>query len=327
MVSFKVVSALVLAASALTSDGSADFAGKLVDMLSDKLVDRALQTWPHAVLNDATLAKILPGSTRASLLPRSAFAMPRVAVPRSAFPVPSSSSLVPHALPISSARSASSNVLPVAPFHGAKSAATRMVAPQASRPVARAEGAKNPVATFETTMGSMKAELYLDQMPITVSNFVALAKSGYYDGMHFHRVIPNFMDQFGCPFSKDPKSPRAGTGGPEGLSTFENLATGEVISRNAGGNIPDELTAKISNKPGTLSMANTGQPDSGGSQFFLNVNDNKFLDWFDPQTPSKHPVFGKITEGMDLAVKISEVPTAQDRPLTPIMMKTITIEM
>lgn len=319
MVSLKVVSLLLLVASAVKNEGSADFAGTIVDILSDKLVDRTLQTWPHTVLNDATLAKILPGASAT----RSMFAMPRVA--RSAFPVPGSSSLVPRALPISGARVVSSDALPITPSHGARAAVTRMVVPQA-RTVGRAEGEKNPVAVMDTSMGTMKAELFLDQMPITVSNFVALAKSGYYDGMHFHRVIPNFMDQFGCPFSKDPNSPRAGTGGPEGLSTFENLATGETITRNAGGNIPDELTAKISNKPGTLSMANTGQPDSGGSQFFLNVNDNKFLDWFDAQTPSKHPVFGQLIDGMDLAVKISEVPTVQDRPVTPITMKSIKIE-
>merc|ERR1711920_34578 len=97
----------------------------------------------------------------------------------------------------------------------------------------------------------------------------------------------------------------------------------EVVRRN-GGNIPDELTEKISNAPGTLSMANTGQPNSGGSQFFLNVNNNSNLDWFSPGA-SKHPVFGKITEGYDVCVAISKVPTSNDNPNTPIKMNKITI--
>jgi cyclophilin family peptidyl-prolyl cis-trans isomerase len=186
-------------------------------------------------------------------------------------------------------------------------------------------GAANPVATFETSMGTFTAEIYLDTMPITASNFIALANEGYYDGIHFHRVIPNFMNQFGCPNAKDPMSPRAGTGGPAGGSSFKNLATGDEIKRNGGGCIPDELTQKFSNEPGTLSMANTGQPESGGSQFFLNVNNNSFLDWFDQSTPSKHPVFGKVIDGMDLVEKISKVKTQADRPVEPIKMLSLKV--
>lgn len=130
----------------------------------------------------------------------------------------------------------------------------------------------------------------------------------------------------GCPFSADPNSPRAGTGGPDPNSEYTNLVTGETIKRNSGGSIPDELTAKISNEPGTFSMANTGQPDSGGSQFFINVAHNSFLDWFDKQTPSAHPVFGKVTEGYDVVQAISKVQTRQDRPVTPIKMIAVSIE-
>ena len=72
----------------------------------------------------------------------------------------------------------------------------------------------NPTAVFNTSLGTFKAELFVDQMPITAGNFVSLAESGFYDGLHFHRVIPSFMLQFGCPYSKDPNSGRAGTGGP-----------------------------------------------------------------------------------------------------------------
>ena len=152
----------------------------------------------------------------------------------------------------------------------------------------------NPVATFTTSMGEIKCEIYLDQMPITASNFIDLANSGFYNGLHFHRVIPDFMDQFGCPYSKDPKSGRSGTGGPPD-GTFKNLKTGATETRSNGGNIKDEYAAKISNEPGTLSMANTGQPNSGGSQFFMNTVHNDFLDWFSPGE-SKHPVFGKCVD-------------------------------
>ena len=168
----------------------------------------------------------------------------------------------------------------------------------------------NPTATFETSMGQFKAEIFLDEMPVTAQNFISLAKDGFYDGLHFHRVIKDFMIQFGCPYSSDPDSPRCGTGGPP------------------HGTITDEHpeTAKISNEPGTLSMANTGRPNSGGSQFFINTKHNSFLDWFSPGQ-SKHPVFGKITDGMDVVKGIEGTKTsAQDRPLTPVKVERITIE-
>jgi len=183
--------------------------------------------------------------------------------------------------------------------------------------------AANPVANFETSMGSFSAELYLDRVPRTASNFIDLAKTGFYDGLHFHRVIPGFMNQFGCPHSKDPKSRQSGTGGPKD-GTFKNLKTGETETRSNGGNIKDENISKDSNVPGSLSMANTGRPNSGGSQFFLNVANNANLDWFSGGQ-SKHPVFGKITSGMDIATAISKVKTKQDNPIKPIMMKSITI--
>ena len=165
----------------------------------------------------------------------------------------------------------------------------------------------NPIAIFKTSMGEMKAELFEDQMPITVGNFIELAEKGFYNGLHFHRVINNFMIQFGCPHSKDPNSPMCGMGGP-------------------GYKIKDELTTQISNTQGTLSMANTGQPNSGGSQFFINVNDNFFLDWFNKMTPSQHPVFGKIIDGYGTALAISKVKRGyQDRPNTPIKVERIII--
>lgn len=168
----------------------------------------------------------------------------------------------------------------------------------------------NPVATFDTSLGVFKAEIYSDKMPKTAENFLNLAKSGFYNGLHFHRVIEGFMIQFGCPHSKDPRSSRCGTGGPP------------------HGTIPDEHPedAKFSNEPGTLSMANTGRPNSGGSQFFINTKHNSYLDWFTPGN-SKHPVFGRVIEGMDVIQKIESTETdGQDRPTTPVMVKTITVE-
>jgi cyclophilin family peptidyl-prolyl cis-trans isomerase len=167
----------------------------------------------------------------------------------------------------------------------------------------------NPTATLETSLGTIQVELFVDKMPKTAGNFLKLAKSGFYDGLHFHRVINGFMLQFGCPHSRDPRSPRAGTGdGPDG-------------------NIPDEHPpdAKLSNEPGTLSMANTGAPNSGSSQFFINTVHNAYLDWFSPG-PSKHPVFGKVIGGMDVVKKIESTPTdASDRPKTPVKMIKVTV--
>ena len=168
-------------------------------------------------------------------------------------------------------------------------------------------------------MGTFKAEIYTDKMPITCGNFIDLANSGFYDGIHFHRVIPNFMNQFGCPHAKDASSNRAGTGGPAPNTTFKSC-DGKTITRTHDGGIPDELTARITNDVGTLSMANTGQPQSGGSQFFINVAHNSFLDWFDRSTPSAHPVFGKVTENLDLVKKISQVRSRDDNPVEPIKM-------
>merc|ERR1712153_239954 len=95
--------------------------------------------------------------------------------------------------------------------------------------------------------------------------------------------------------------------------------------RSNGGNIQDENISRDSNAPGTLSMANTGQANTWGSQFFLNVANNANLDWFSGGQ-SKHPVFGKVTSGMDVANAISKVRTQQDNPVTPIKMLSITIE-
>ena len=188
-----------------------------------------------------------------------------------------------------------------------------------------AQASSNPIAVFDTSMGTFEAEIFMDKMPITASNFVDLCNTGHYDGLHFHRVIDGFMLQFGCPLSSDPQSPRAGTGGPKGGSSFE--CDGKTITRDAGGNIPDELIDQTSNEPGTLSMANTGQPNSGGSQFFVNTVHNSFLDWFDKSTPSQHPVFGKVVSGMDVVNAIGKTKTnPRDAPVTPVKMNSLKIK-
>ena len=141
---------------------------------------------------------------------------------------------------------------------------------------------------LETNLGDIVIKLY-DDMPDTAGNFEKLVSEGFYDGIIFHRVIRNFMVQAGCPQG-------TGTGGP-------------------GYNIKDEFVKGHSNVRGTLSMANTGMPDTGGSQFFINLVDNTYLDWDNPQTPSKHPVFGEIIEGMDVVDKIAMQPVDRmDRP-------------
>ncbi len=165
-------------------------------------------------------------------------------------------------------------------------------------------GMANPTAILETSEGEIVVELYGDKMPVTTENFLSLAESGFYDGLHFHRIINRFMLQFGCPHSRDPESLQAGTGdSPNGTIADEH---------------PED--AKLSNEPGTLSMANTGRPNSGSCQFFINTVHNDYLDWFSPG-PSKHPVFGRVTSGMEVIEKIEKLPTnAQDRPVSPVQM-------
>ena len=170
------------------------------------------------------------------------------------------------------------------------------------------EETMNPIAIFETSMGTFKVELYLDQMPVTAGNMKTLIEQGYYDGQRFHRVIDSFMIQGGDPQSKNESSRDMwGTGGP-------------------GYTIEDEFVEGLSNMRGTLSMANSG-PNSGGSQFFINLVDNTYLDWDKPPTQSKHPVFGKIVEGMDIIDSIGNVHTnRRDQPSTDIVITTVTIE-
>jgi cyclophilin family peptidyl-prolyl cis-trans isomerase len=166
----------------------------------------------------------------------------------------------------------------------------------------------NPIAVFQTTKGTFKLELFIDKSPITARNFRNLVESGFYDNTKFHRVIKDFMIQGGDPNSKDDtKQNLWGTGG-----------SGTVIK--------DEFIEGLSNVRGSISMANSG-PNSGSSQFFINVKDNTFLDWDKQPAQSKHPVFGQIIEGMDIIDSIvSSETVARDMPAQAIIITSVTLE-
>ena len=152
----------------------------------------------------------------------------------------------------------------------------------------------NKTAEFNTNMGNFKIELYMDKAPLTVGNFIKLVDKGFYNGLIFHRVIPDFMIQTGCPQG-------TGYGGP-------------------GYTIRDEFDPNLKHdKPGILSMANAG-PNTGGSQFFITVIPTPWLD-------GKHAIFGKVIEGLEVVNKISKVQTDRaDKPLQDIVIKNIAIK-
>ena len=160
------------------------------------------------------------------------------------------------------------------------------------------------VAVLETKFGKIVVEFAEQEAPKTTENFKKLAKSGFYNGTTFHRVIPNFMIQGGDPNTKsDPHSPRAGTGGP-------------------GYTVPAEI--KLPNKRGALACARTGNnvnptKASSGSQFFINVKDNDFLD--DPNQGG-YTVFGRVVKGMEVADQIVNTPRdGRDNPNDPVKME------
>ncbi|HIH04006.1 MAG TPA: peptidylprolyl isomerase [Methanoregulaceae archaeon] len=143
-------------------------------------------------------------------------------------------------------------------------------------------------AVLKTSMGEITIALY-DDMPVTAGNFEKLVREGFYSNVPFQRVIDRFMIQGGDPTG-------TGTGGP-------------------GYTIEDEFPTarKNRNDRGTVSMANAG-PNTGGSQFFINLVDNNYLD-------TKHPVFGKVVKGMDVVDAIGKVTVdARDRPVTPVVI-------
>ena len=159
----------------------------------------------------------------------------------------------------------------------------------------------NPLITITMENGDvMKGELYPDIAPNTVNNFISLVKKGFYDGLTFHRVIPGFMIQGGCPQG-------TGMGGP-------------------GYQIPGEFSANgfkndLAHTPGVLSMARAQHPDSAGSQFFIMHQTSPHLD-------GQYAAFGKITEGLEVVDKIANVRTSffNNRPVTPQRIKSITVD-
>lgn len=157
----------------------------------------------------------------------------------------------------------------------------------------------NPIVTFETNQGTIKAELYPDIAPNTVKNFIYLVKKGFYDGLTFHRVIPGFMIQGG-----DPQG--TGIGGP-GHSIHGEFYTNGFAN-------------DLLHTEGVLSMARSSMPDSAGSQFFIMVADA-------PHLNGSYASFGKVIEGMDVAHKIANVKRSRnDKPLEDQVMTKVTVD-
>jgi len=159
---------------------------------------------------------------------------------------------------------------------------------------------KNPIVTIEMEDGNvMKAELYPDIAPNTVNNFIALIKKGFYDGLIFHRVIPGFMLQGGCPLGQGYGDPGHSIKGEFSKNGFEN---------------------NLKHACGVLSMARSQAPDSAGSQFFIMHEDSPHLD-------GSYAAFGKVIEGEDVIDKIAEVSTNNaDKPNEDQRMKKVTVE-
>ena len=159
---------------------------------------------------------------------------------------------------------------------------------------------QNPIVTFEMENGAiMKAELYPEVAPNSVNNFISLVSSGYYNGLIFHRVIPGFMIQGGCPDG-------TGMGGP-----------GYSIKGEFRGN---RFQNDLAHDRGVLSMARSMRPDSAGSQFFVMVQKSPHLD-------GQYAAFGKVIEGLEVADAIVASPrNRDDKPNTPQVMKSVTVE-
>jgi len=164
-----------------------------------------------------------------------------------------------------------------------------------------AQDSKKPQVVLETNLGKITVELDAEKAPVSVKNFLAYVDSGHYDGTVFHRVIPTFMIQGGG-FTPDMKQ----------------KSTKEPIVNESKNGLP--------NKKGTLAMARTSVPNSATSQFFINVNDNDFLDKANSRDGVGYCVFGKVIQGMDVVEKIRVVETTQkgpngDVPVQPIVIK------
>ncbi|MDO8551945.1 MAG: peptidylprolyl isomerase [bacterium] len=167
-------------------------------------------------------------------------------------------------------------------------------------------------AILKTNKGDITLEFMENDAPNTVANFVKLAKEGFYDGTKFHRVIKDFMIQGGDPLSKDDSQiSHWGTGGPSTGADAKLIGPGYSFA--------DEIHANNRNEIGTISMANAG-PNTNGSQFFINAANNNFLD-------TKHTVFGKVSEGMDVVAEVENTPVdSRDIPVSPAVIQRIEIQ-
>jgi peptidyl-prolyl cis-trans isomerase B (cyclophilin B) len=171
--------------------------------------------------------------------------------------------------------------------------------------------AANPQVEFDTTAGKIRVELNPDAAPKTVANFLDYVKSGQFDGTQFHRVIPGFMIQGGG-FTADFKQ----------KSTKPPIVNEAEVSSKAG----------LQNTAGTLAMARTSEPNSATAQFFINIADNKFLNFRSPDPQGiGYTVFGKVVSGMDVVEKIAKTPTGaggpfpKDVPQTPVIINKATV--
>ncbi len=156
----------------------------------------------------------------------------------------------------------------------------------------------NPVVLFSTNQGDIKVKLNRAEAPITVENFISYVNDGFYNGVVFHRVIPNFMIQ---------------TGG----------FTPDMKQKTPKAPIKNEANNGLRNSRGTLSMARTSEVDSATSQFFINVNDNKFLD--NGERDFGYAVFGEVIDGMDVVDKIAAVQTGTDGQFRDVPQEPIVI--
>jgi len=176
----------------------------------------------------------------------------------------------------------------------------------------------NPVVLFDTSLGRIGFELFLSDCPVTVSHFVDLVETGFYDLTQIHYVVRGFMIRLGCPHSENPDSELIGTGHAEPNSEFENLKTNKTEFRDSEGCVKDEFLIQRSNSYLTLGLANRGVRHSGSSQFFINLDDNTYLDWFqNERCPDKHLVFGRVIWGEDIVRSLGRVSLAEDGSLRP----------
>ena len=164
-----------------------------------------------------------------------------------------------------------------------------------------------PMVDIKTNHGEFTVELYPDKAPLTVANFLRYVNDGFYNGTIFHRVINRFMIQGGA-------------------------LTPDLTPKLTYEAIPNEATNGLLNKPGTIAMARAYSPDSATSQFFINVEDNKFLNHYKPEPDYfGYAVFGKVVKGMDVVKKIAAVATApagsfaSDVPVQPVIMESVSL--